>query len=158
QMLNTAPPQINIKAKFLEVSQHDSRALGFDWYLGNVLMNNNRMGLQGGTAPTFNGQPSAANPEGTFPGSVVNGTAIPVSPSDQLLTGVLRNTTQAGGSIPTLATFSSILTDPQFRLVIRALEQRDGTDLLNESSVTTLSGRQTQIQVVDQQTIVVGQN
>ena len=59
---------------------------------------------------------------------------------------------------PAVATFSGILTDPQFRVVIRALEQRDGADLLNESSVTTMSGRQTQIQVVDLTTIVTGVN
>jgi general secretion pathway protein D len=41
-------------------------------------------------------------------------------------------------------------------VVLRALEQRDGADLLNEASVTTVSGRQTQVQVVDLQTIVIG--
>src|SRR5258707_7406945 len=41
-------------------------------------------------------------------------------------------------------------------MVIRALEQRDGTDLLNQTEVTTVSGRQTQIQVVDLITIVTG--
>jgi general secretion pathway protein D len=51
---------------------------------------------------------------------------------------------------------SGILTDPQFRVVLHALEQRDGADLLNEASVTTVSGRQTQVQVVDLQTIVIG--
>jgi type II secretory pathway component GspD/PulD (secretin) len=67
QILNIAPPQVNIKAKFIEISQNDNRALGFDWFLGNVLMGNGRMGMQGGTAPTYNGAPSRANPEGTFP-------------------------------------------------------------------------------------------
>jgi len=33
---------------------------------------------------------------------------------------------------------TGILTDPQFRVVIKALEQRDGADLLNEGQVTTL--------------------
>src|SRR5262249_31622630 len=66
QVLNVAPPQVNIKAKFIEITQSDARALGFDWYLGNVLMNNNAIGLQGGTAPTFAGQPSAGNPIGSF--------------------------------------------------------------------------------------------
>jgi general secretion pathway protein D len=42
--------------------------------------------------------------------------------------------------------------------VIKALEQRDGVDLLSESSVTTLSGRQTQVKVVDIKTIVVSQS
>ena len=55
QVLNIVPPQVNIKAKFVEVSQDDNKALGFDWYLGNVLMNNGAIGGQGGTAPSFNG-------------------------------------------------------------------------------------------------------
>jgi general secretion pathway protein D len=57
-----------------------------------------------------------------------------------------------------VATLSGILTDPQFRVVLHALEQRDGTDLLAESSVTTLSGRQTEVEVVDLKTIVIGNN
>ena len=39
----------------------------------------------------------------------------------------------------------AFLTDPQFRVVLKAIEQRDGIDLLNEGQVTTLSGRQAQI-------------
>ncbi|HYG25019.1 MAG TPA: hypothetical protein VEH04_19805, partial [Verrucomicrobiae bacterium] len=142
--LNIAPPQINIKSKFVEVTQNDSKALGFDWYLGNFLMGNGSMGVQGGTAPSFeNGQPG-----GEFPGNIVGGTTIPPSTSDQLLTGGLRNTA------PALGTLTGILTDPQFRVVLRALEQRDGADVLTESSVTTLSGRQAQIQVIDLRFIV----
>ncbi len=149
QVLNIAPPQINIKSKFVEVSQNDTRALGFDWYLGNFLMNQGAIGLQGGTAPAFNGAPSTANPLGSFP----SGAAAP-STSDQLLTSGLRNTLNA----PAVATMTGILTDPQFRVVMRALEQRDGSDLLAESSVTTLSGRQTQVGVNDLRTIVIAPN
>lgn len=151
QVLNIAPPMVNIKTKFIEVSQNDNRALGFDWYLGNFLMNNKSLGASGGTAPSYNGRPTAANPQGFFPGTSPD-TAIQPSASDQLLTSGLRNVVNA----PAVATFSGILTDPQFRVVIKALEQRDGVDLLNESSVTTLSGRQTEIQVVDLVTIVTG--
>jgi beta-lactamase regulating signal transducer with metallopeptidase domain/Flp pilus assembly secretin CpaC len=52
--------------------------------------------------------------------------------------------------------FTGILTDPQFRVVLRALEQRKGFSLLSEGEVTTLSGRQAQIQVVELKTIVNG--
>src|SRR6266568_8764421 len=151
QALNITPPQLTIKAKFIEVSQNDTKSLGFDWYLGNVLMNNNSIGLIGGTAPSYNGKSTTANPEGTFPGSASAGTTTAASSSDSLLTSGLRNLANA----PALGTISGILTDPQFRVVIKALEQRDGVDLLSESSVTTLSGRQTQIKVVDLKTIVV---
>lgn len=152
QALNIAPPQVNVKTKFVEVTQNDSKALGFDWYLGNFLMGNNAMGLQGGTAPTYAGSPSAANPEGTFPGSAIGGTGFPVASSDSLLTSGLRNQLNA----PAVATFTGILTDPQFRVVLKALEQRDGADLLNQGEVTTMSGRQAQIQVVDLRYIVTG--
>ena len=151
QVLNIAPPQVNIKTKFVEVSQNDTRALGFDWYLGNFLMGNRSMAVSGGTAPTYNGSPSPANPQGFFPGTSP-ATTLPPSASDQLITSGLRNTVNA----PALGTLTGILTDPQFRVVLRALEQRDGADLLSESSVTTQSGRQTEVQVVDLQTIVIG--
>ncbi len=151
QVLNIAPPQINIKAKFVEVSQNDNRALGFDWYLGNILGGGDKVVVSGGTAPSFNGAPSTANPLGFFPGTSPLNAVLP-SGSDQLVTSGLRNTINA----PAVMTVTGILTDPQFRLVVRALEQREGVDLLNEASVTTLSGRQTQIQVVDMITIVTG--
>ena len=152
QVLNIEPAQVNIKTRFVEVAQNDTRALGFDWYLGNFLMNNGTIGAQGGTAPAFNGAPSTANPSGAFP-TAGNGP----SSTDQILTSGLRNTIGVGGgSVPAIGTLSGILTDPQFRVVLHALEQRDGADLLNEASVTTVSGRQTQVQVVDLQTIVIG--
>jgi general secretion pathway protein D len=156
QVLNVAPPQVQIEAKFAEVTQQDGRAIGFDWYLGNFLMNNGSMGLSGGTAPTIDsGRSSAANPEGTFPGSIIGGTATPVSQSNGLLTSGVRNVDGNQSAIPAIGTFSGILTDPQFRLVIRAMEQRDGVDLLSAPKVTTLSGRQAQISVVDARRIVL---
>ena len=68
QVLNVVPPQVNIKSKIVEVSQDDTKALGFDWYLGNVLMNNGSIVGGGGTAPSYSGAPTAANPLGDLPG------------------------------------------------------------------------------------------
>jgi type II secretory pathway component GspD/PulD (secretin) len=152
QVLNVVPPQINIKSKIIEVSQDDLKALGFDWYLGNVLMNGGTIGGQAGTAPSFNGAPTAANPIGVFPGNpfVSPPTTVPVSPTDQLLTGGLRNPAN------TLFTLTGILTDPQFRLVIKALQQRSGSELLAQPEVTTTSGRQAQMKAADIKTIITG--
>ncbi|MHB8522527.1 MAG: hypothetical protein ACYDH9_17460 [Limisphaerales bacterium] len=171
QTLNISPPQITLEAKFTEISQTDSKALGFDWFLGNTLLAGGRLGAQAGTAPSF-GSPttsgSAANPLGIFPGSgptLVNptGTANQPSGTDQLLTGGLRqqglNQLQANGpNVPALATMTGILTDPQFRVVMNALEQRSGVDLLSAPKVTTLSGRQAQVLINEVKTIVAGQN
>ncbi len=156
RVLNVAPPQVNIKTKFTEISQNDNKALGFDWYLGNMVVGGKSI-ASGGTQPTFNGAPSQGNPSGNFPGNFASGTAIAPSTSDGLVSGGLRNTFGKDGSaIPALGTFTGILTDPQFRVVLRAIEQRDGIDLLNEGQVTTLSGRQAQIQVNEVKTIVTG--
>ncbi|MSU57847.1 MAG: type II and III secretion system protein [Pedosphaera sp.] len=160
EVLNIVPHQISIKAKFAEITQTDTRALGFDWYLGNFLIGGGSALGSAGTQPTFNGLPSAANPAGSFPGlaTAASGllpagdTRTPASLSDGLLTGALRNLANA----PAVASFTGILTDPQFKTVIRAMEQRDGVDLLNAPEVMTPSGRQAQIQVVDIQTIVTG--
>jgi general secretion pathway protein D len=155
QVLNQAPPQITIEAKFAEVSQEDSKALGFDWFLGNVLIGDGRMGLQGGSAPSFVGAPSAANPLGLFP---TLGNAQLPRPNDNVISSSLRNVVggvanRSDTPIPELATFTGILTDPQFRMVVRAIEQRQGIDLLSAPRVTTLSGRQTQVKVVTVRTI-----
>ena len=167
EALNVAPPQVTIEARFTEISQDDSRGLGFDWYLGNTLLNNGTIGVQPGTAPSYVGTPSAANPTpgGIFPGPsplANQGLFSPgtffQSPTDNLLTPptALRHAVGASGTLPPMATVSGILTDPQFRVVIRALEQRRGVDLLSAPKVTTLSGRQAQISILDLVTVVSG--
>ena len=93
QALNQAPPEVNIKAKFIEITQDDNRGLGFTWYLGNTQIGSGTVG-SAGTQPSLNGAPSTANPEGTFPGSFLNGTSILPASTDGLLTGGLRNRTR----------------------------------------------------------------
>jgi Flp pilus assembly secretin CpaC/tetratricopeptide (TPR) repeat protein len=157
QVLNVAPPQVTIEAKFTEISQLDSKALGFDWHLGNLLLGDRKIGLQGGTAPSMVGAPTQANPVGAFPGVPADllgdglGTAMTPSPTDQWLTGGLRN------EAPAIASMTGILTDPQFRVVIRALEQRSGVDVLSAPRITTLSGRQAKIEMTEIRFIVMGQ-
>jgi type II secretory pathway component GspD/PulD (secretin) len=157
QTLNIVPPQINVKAKFIEVEQDETKSLGFDWYLGNVLMNNGTIGGQAGTAPSLNGAPTPANPLGAFPGNPITGAGIQApSGTDQLLTSGLRN------SSTTLFTLTGILTDPQFRMVLHALEQRSGTEVLSQPEVTTQSGRQAEMKATDVPSIITsysfGQN
>src|SRR5207237_7867328 len=88
---------------------------------------------------------------GTFPGNTtVN--VIPGSTTDQLITGGLRNTLGA----PALGTITGILTDPNFRVVLHALEQRTGLEVLASPEVTTTSGRQTQMRATVLQTVITG--
>jgi len=157
--LNQAPPEVNIKSKFVEITQTDNRGLGFNWYLGNVNIAGGNVVGSGGTQPTLNGAPTAANPAGLFPGTfftntLTGGANTTIAPTlnDGLVTGGLSNLT----TMPTIATFTGILSDPQFRMAVNALENRSGVDLLTAPEITTESGRQAQFQAVDLQTIVTG--
>ncbi len=165
EVLNAAPPMVEIEAKFAEVGQDDLKGLGFDWTVGNFSAGDFRMNP--GTAPSFGDNPFA--PTTVFPGSL-DTSGLPtgpgvVSPSstDGVLTGGVRNRVSATAgtaetSLPTLGTITGVLTDPQFRVAIRALEQRGGIELMAAPRVTTLSGRQAQVQINDLRTIVTGVN
>ena len=155
QVLNQVPPQVHIKARFIEVQQSDSKALGFDWHLGQFNIGQQVVGT-GGTSGSLTVPASAANPNlglgtGAFPGSSAASLVAPAA-TDQIITGGLRQ------SAPTLATFTGILTDPNFRVALRALQQRTGVETLGEPEVTTTSGRQTQMRATSVVTVVIGLN
>lgn len=80
---------------------------------------------------------------------------------DPLLGGVVlthdvRQAPEPGGTNAARSTATRILTDPQFRVLLRALEQRPGVDVLAAPKITTLSGRQAQIKVVEVKHVVTG--
>jgi|LSQX01.1.fsa_nt_gb type II secretory pathway component GspD/PulD (secretin)/tetratricopeptide (TPR) repeat protein len=138
QTLNAPPPQLSIEVKFVEVEQNDSKALGFDWYLGNFTFGSGKVGATGGTAPVYQGNPTESNPLGSFPSYS--------DASAQTMGNITSGLAENNSGIPTLATITGILTDPQFRLVIRAMESRTGVEVMSAPRLVTLSGRQAQIQ------------
>ena len=96
------------------------------------------MGASGGSAPIYSGTPTDENPTGYFPAYSDN----TAQSQGNITSGLAEN----NSSIPTVATITGILTDPQFRVVIRALESRDGAEVMSAPRLVTLSGRQAQIQ------------
>lgn len=155
QVLNMSPPQVSLESKLMEITQADTKALGFDWFFGNWTMGNGgAIGVQGGSAPVFAGQPSPANPGGSFPDALSTFRSANISDQDQVITSGLRNAVNA----PAVATITGILTDPQFRVVVRALEQRQGVNVMAAPRVVTMSGRQAEIKAVEVRYIVTGQD
>ena len=145
QVMNQIPPQIHIKARFIEVEQDNNPARGFDWYLGSF--SNGPVVANGHGAPSLPAPVSAANPLGNTTTSV-----IPASAADQRLASGLRNTVPAPGTV------TGILTDPYFRVTLHALESRPRTTILAEPEVVTTSGRQTQMRATDTKTILTNIN
>jgi general secretion pathway protein D len=154
EVLNIAPPQVTIEAKFAELTQTDSKALGFDWIMGNTTFGSSSVGVSGGSASQYSSGSTVANPSGIFP------LGLPSAGSSDLpglITSGLRNTV-GGATIPEVASITGILTQPQFQVIVHALEQREGTDLLAAPSVTTESGRQAHIVIQDVITVVSSAN
>ncbi len=149
-LLNVAPPQVLIEAKFVEVTEDAGKALGFDWFLGTIGTNAPAATNGAATSGVFPGNPSLNSAATTNGARELRGDQLDWAGKDVTNAHDVRVTAALG------AQFRGILTEAQSKVVLRALEQRAGTDVLSAPKVATLSGRQAQIQVVDLKTYVMG--
>ncbi|MDB6137808.1 MAG: type and secretion system protein, partial [Verrucomicrobiaceae bacterium] len=157
---NRTPKQVYITTKFVEVTQKNTDELGFDWLLGpfNIPGSNRVFGSGGNVGNSANGAVTNAdfpfsNP-GTGAGSIGTnavsrglrfGTAA-ISPDS--IDGLLSSNTSTSTVSPGIFALSGVLTDPQFQVVVRAIGQKKGVDLMSAPSVTTKSGVRAKIEVV----------
>ena len=138
QRLNVVPNQVEIEARFIEIGQNDLEELGFQWILndnwemaakkngqGSVQMNANQNGVTQGLR--------------FFHNNSDNQQVSPASPLTKIATQ---------SPIGNIASFATVLTNPDVTMVIQALSQHGGSDLLSAPKVTTRSGVNAQIQVV----------
>lgn len=152
-----APKQVEIESKFVEIQQNDTKELSFDWTLGAFNVDKSeRVFASGGTEgdqPPINPadwpfvNPVTGLPVGTNPvtgGNRSGGTAVSANAIDALLFGLTGNSVKAPGVFG----LAGVFTDPQFQVVIRALNQKKGVDLLSAPRVTTKSGMRAVIEVV----------
>jgi general secretion pathway protein D len=174
EQLNLAiPKQVEIESKFVEISQNNLKELGFDWLLGPFQVGTRKVIGTGGTSGTGTPVSSANFPVLDSSGNVVGNTgsfssnhtgsasggtgggpvtagnrsgnaAISANALDALLFPSLGTSAVA----PAIFGLSGVFTDPQFQVVIRALNQKKGVDLLSAPKVTTKSGQRAVIEVV----------
>src|SRR5437763_1553387 len=154
QANSSAPKQVSIESKFVEINQNNLKELGFDWLLGPCSLNGKVFGA-GGTAgngvPTNranfqfvnNGVPIGQNP--ATAGNRSGDFAISANALDALLMPGLG---QAVGAAPGIFGLAGVFTNPQFQVVIRALNQKKRIDLLSAPRVTTKSGQRAIVEVI----------
>ena len=147
--------QIEVQAKFVEITQNNLKELSFDWLLGQAnVPGSNKVFLGGGTSGT-SPQTSPSDfpfskgglPVGNFPitgGNRSGNVAISASAIDALLFG----TKGASALAPGVLALTGASTDPVFQVVMRALDQKKGVDLLSAPHVTTKSGARAVIEVI----------
>src|SRR5947208_353108 len=143
------PKQVEIESKFVEITQNKLKEPGFDWLLGpfNITGKFGKIVGAGGAPvplnqannfpfPTTNQFPvTSGNRSGDF--------AISANALDALLLG-----TGAPAIAPGIFGLAGVMTNPQFQVVIRALNQKKGIDLLSAPRVTTKSGQRAVIEIV----------
>lgn len=138
QQLNVVPNQVEIEARFIEVAQGDLEELGLQW-----ILNDN---YEFATERDGPGRMQVnANSAGMTQGNRFFNYSI-----DNMLTSPASTITRAAGQVPlgSILSASSVLTNPEVTVVLQALSQHGGTDLLSAPRVTTRSGVNAQIQVV----------
>lgn len=149
------PVQVEIESKFVEITQNNAKELSFDWLLGQSNIGNGGVFIGGGTP----GNTPQTNP-GDFPFVAPGGTPVgqfPLTSSnrsgnnaisqnaiDALLFGIQGATSLS----PAAVALAGVFTDPQFQVVVRALNQKKGVDLLSAPRVTTKSGQRAVIEII----------
>ncbi|MBP1589712.1 MAG: hypothetical protein ILO10_05905 [Kiritimatiellae bacterium] len=138
QNINQIPNQVEIEARFIEVNQNDLEELGFQWSLNDNWEIATKNDGSGGTI-----QMNA--------GSVTRGNRFFVQDnSKDIITSTSSSVIDTVNQAPigNIATFASVLTNPEVGLTINALSQHGASDLLSAPKVTTRSGAPAIIQVV----------
>ena len=153
------PTQVEIESKFLEISQNNLKELGFNWLLGPFSIGGGVYGAGGteGFGNDVNANTYPFAPNGTavgrnpLTGGLRSGlgntpdAAVTANSIDSLLAGI---TPGALAAAPGIFGLSGIFSNTQFQVVIRALNQKKGVDLMSAPKVTTKSGNKAVVKVV----------
>ena len=157
------PQMVKIRATMLEVNQENLEELGFDWLLGAFNVGGDDVFASGGTSGNQAGgdqQSLAQNfplsppgdgqlPVGNNPltaGNRSGNAATPPNSIDGLLRG--NRVADPGKKAPAITALSGVLTDPQFQVVLRGLNQRKGVDLASSPEVIAKSGQKAKVEIL----------
>ena len=145
----SGPKQVEIEAKFVEITQNNLKELGFDWLLGNsgLIGGVRSSGGSSGTGENINAGDFPFPTNGMNPvtaGNRSGNLAISGNAIDSLLLGLPTGQALSPGVLG----IGGMLTSPQFQVVMRALNQKKGVDLLSAPRVTTKSGQRAVIEIV----------
>jgi len=136
---STAPPQVEIESKFVEIQQNNYKELSFAWTLGAPPI---KTGPNGNIA-FGGGDTSIGGTNGSLTSGLRSGgLAIGANAIDALLFP-----TAAGALAPAFGA-SGVLSGAQYSVLIQAMDQKKGIDLLSAPRVTTKSGQKAIIEVV----------
>ena len=142
--LNVVPTQVEIEARFVEIAQDDLRELGFEWLLTDSF----EVATKKGSGPLEGRERIVVN-RNAGSGGFTSGMRY-FNDNGESIIPAAWSTTTAAGMVGDIMSVSSILTNPELNVVLHALDQKGGADLLSSPRVTTRSGVNAQIKVVEE--------
>lgn len=151
--MRSRPSQVSIETKFIEINQDDLDQLGFNWLLGAFQLGNSGVYGSGGgarTALNASAYPFATtgiNPVGSL--GLGDGNITENSIDGIMATG-LHLANKAATAAPGIFSIAGIQSDPQFQVLLRALQQKKGVDLMAAPHVTTKSGVKAVVKIIDE--------
>lgn len=146
-IIDKAPFQVNIQAKFVKIIQSDLEEMGFEWMLNSAIRVGKSETLADGTKSNIR-QIDADSTSSSINNAlgITDATGAVTSGASNGIGSAATNLLQKSS----LLSFSGILTDPQFKVIMHALDKNGNTDLLSAPSVTTVNNQQAQIELVDE--------
>ncbi len=136
--VDVVPSQVEIEARFVEVNQNDLEEFGLQWLLDDNWQVAQRRGQESLPLSARERIEVRANAgRGGFTRGLRFGAAgaeLPAGGGD--------------GTLGSLMTISSVLTNPEFSLIVNALAQKGHADVLSAPKVTTRAGQEANIRVV----------
>lgn len=150
--------QVEIRVKLLEVNQTNLHELGFDWLLGAAAVGDDML-VSGGTGGNLTNIDSFPINDPTTGAPLGSNPVTESLRSGQLgLTNASLSTLLRAGSpaalsnsrerAPGLFGVTGVLTEPQFQMIVRGLNQKTGKDSLTSPTVVTRSGQMARIEAV----------
>ncbi len=156
-MFKSSVKQVFVTTKFVEVTQRNTDELGFDTLIGAFNIGNGGVYGSGGTSgtasPLSTGDYSFISPNGSTTGSTpisrglrFGADALSRNAIDSLISG--GTATGASTVSPAAFALAGVFTDPQFQIMMRALSQKKGVDLMTAPSLIVRGGQKSKIEVI----------
>lgn len=160
QAQTSSPKQVLISVKMLEINDRKLQEMGFDWLMSPFnVPGSNGVFMSGGTAGNqqssdfVNADFPLKDPSGISVGQfpltsgLRSSGAILAVPSINTLLGENKDLPSANSRSPGQIALSGVMTDPQFQVVMRAMNQDKGVDIAAVPSVLAKSGQKVSIEI-----------
>lgn len=137
RILDVTPYQIEIEARFVQLKDETAKELGFEWMITNnyVFGQDNSLRWDSKTTdPVFGRYPDPDDLTG----------------NEGITRGLRYLSDAAGNPVGNILSLSGVLTNPQFRMILHALNQSGDAKLVSAPKVTTLNNQRAQIEMVEE--------